>query len=327
MFTVALPLALAFIMATLGLGLTGADFRFALRRPRPLLAGVLSQVVLLPLVALALIQLSGLRGELAVGVLILACCPGGITSNVMTKLARGDVALSISFTALASLITSVSLPLILQTTAPLLTDGGLPQVSVAGLSLRMFAMTTIPVVLGVALHRMRPSLALGLERRFTPVANGLFALILLITIISQWSTLMAQLGRLAPLLLLLNLVMLAIGTLVAGAMALPVPQVSTVAIESGFQNGTVGIAVGAVLATATAAATGAGTGPAAALSPYSLPSAVYGVVMMLTIGPYVLWRRSLSHAVTASRLADADSQGSTLRPGSSRETAPGSRSS
>ncbi|MBE9174073.1 bile acid:sodium symporter, partial [Cyanobium sp. LEGE 06143] len=99
MFTVVLPLALAFIMVALGISLTPADFGLALRRPQPLLAGVIAQVLLLPLVAFGLIRLFNLPGELGVGVLVLACCPGGITSNVMTRLAGGDVALSISFTA------------------------------------------------------------------------------------------------------------------------------------------------------------------------------------------------------------------------------------
>ncbi len=285
MFTVALPLALAFIMFALGLSLTPADFVFALRRPHPLLAGVLSQVVLLPLVAFLLIRSFAVPAELGVGVLVLACCPGGITSNVMTRLARGDVALSISFTALASLITTLTLPLILSVGGRSLMGENLPAVSITGLGLKMFAMTTLPVLLGVLLHQQRPGLARRWERTCERVATVLFALILAITIVGEWGTLIDNLGSLGPVLLLLNVGMLAIGTIVARLLRLPSPQVSCVAIESGFQNGTVGIAVGALLA-------GAGSS-AAGLSPYSLPSGVYGVLMMITIIPYLLWRRSL----------------------------------
>jgi BASS family bile acid:Na+ symporter len=310
MFTVALPLALAFIMFSLGISLTPADFTFALRRPQPLLAGVLSQVVLLPVVAFLLIRGFGLTGELAVGVLVLACCPGGITSNVMTRLARGDVALSISFTALASLITMVTLPLIVSAAGRALMGAPLPGVGITGLGLKMFVMTTLPVLLGVLLRQRRPGLAGRWERPCDRLATGLFALILAITILGEWQTLIDNLASLGPVLLCLNVGMLAIGTAVAALLKLPPPQVSCVAIESGFQNGTVGIAVGALLASAAAgdagaAAAGAAAGAAGAavggLSAFSLPSGVYGVLMMITILPYLAWRRSLPVEPLAAR--------------------------
>jgi BASS family bile acid:Na+ symporter len=301
MFTVALPLALAFIMFSLGISLTPADFGFALRRPHPLLAGVICQVVLLPVVAFLLVRGFGLTGELAVGVLVLACCPGGITSNVMTRLARGDVALSISFTALASLITTVTLPTILAMGGRALMGSALPPVSITGLGLKMFVMTTLPVVLGVVLRQARPGWAVRWERPFERLATALFGLILAITILGEWRTLVDNLGTLGPVLLSLNLGMLAIGTVVSQLLRLPPAQVSCVAIESGFQNGTVGIAVGALLATARNAVQSDGDGLGAAagdiaasgLSAFSLPSGVYGVLMMVTILPYLAWRRSV----------------------------------
>lgn len=285
MFTVVLPLALAFIMFALGISLTPADFSLALRRPQPLLAGVLSQVVLLPLVAFGLIRLFNLPGELGVGVLVLACCPGGITSNVMTRLARGDVALSISFTALASLITTLTLPPILSLGGRALMGTALPAVSITGLGLQMGLMTTLPVLLGVLLRQRQPALARRWEHPAERIATGLFGLILAVTILAEWQTLIDNLASLGPVLLTLNVGMLAIGTAVAQGLRLPASQVSTVAIESGFQNGTVGIAVGALVLEAS----GSGLG----LSAYSLPSAVYGVLMMVTIVPYLAWRRSI----------------------------------
>lgn len=285
MFTVVLPLALAFIMFALGISLTPADFSLALRRPQPLLAGVLSQVVLLPLVAFGLIRLFNLPGELGVGVLVLACCPGGITSNVMTRLARGDVALSISFTALASLITTLTLPPILTLGGRALMGTTLPAVSITGLGLKMALMTTLPVLLGVVLRQRQPALARRWERPGERIATGLFGLILAITILAERQTLIDNLASLGPVLLTLNVGMLAIGTAVAQGLRLPASQVSTVAIESGFQNGTVGIAVGALVLEASGSVLG--------LSAYSLPSAVYGVLMMVTIVPYLAWRRSI----------------------------------
>ena len=107
-------------MLSLGLSLQPADFSRALGQPRALMGGALAQLILLPLVAFGLLSLSGLDGDLALGIMILSCCPGGITSNVMTRLSRGDVALSISYTALASLVTAFTLPVVLSLTAPLL---------------------------------------------------------------------------------------------------------------------------------------------------------------------------------------------------------------
>jgi BASS family bile acid:Na+ symporter len=143
------------------------------------------------------------------------------------------------------------------------------------------------VLLGVLLRQQRPALARAWERPCDRLATGLFGLILVITIAGEWSTLMDHLGSLGPVLLTLNVGMLAIGTAVSRLLGLAPPQVSCVAIESGFQNGTVGIAVGALIAEA-----GAG-GAVSGLSAYSLPSGVYGVLMMLTILPYLAWRRSI----------------------------------
>lgn len=291
MFTIGLPLALAFIMFSLGISLTPSDFVFALRRPHPLLAGVLTQVILLPVVAFLLILGFNLQGPLALGVLVLACCPGGITSNVMTRLARGDVALSISFTALASLLTTITVPLILSIGGSRLIGSSLPPVNMSGLALKMFAMTSLPVLLGVVLRQRRPRLVQGWERPCERMATALFALILLITVVSEWQTLLDNLATLGPVLLSLNIGMLAIGTLLALALRLNPPQVSCVAIEAGFQNGTVGIAVGALLA---GSAVGGSALSPDGLSPFSLPSGVYGVLMMITILPYLLWRRSLT---------------------------------
>jgi BASS family bile acid:Na+ symporter len=283
MFTVALPLALAFIIFSLGVSLTPADFGFALRRPHPHLAGVICQVVLLPVVAFLLVRGFGLAGELAV-VLVLVCCPEGITSNVMTRLARGDVALSISFTALASLFTTVTLRMIIALAGRAVIGTALPPVSITGLGMKMFVMTTLPVVLGVVLRQRRPGWDGRWERPLERLANGLFALILAITILGEWRTLVDNLGSLGPVLLSINVGMLAIGIAVASFLRLPPAQVSCVAIESGFQNVTVGIAVGALLASADLAGSG--------LSPYSLPSDVYGVLMMVTILHCLAWRRS-----------------------------------
>ena len=283
MIAVALSLGLAFIMFTLGITLRPEDFRLAVVQPRALVAGAIAQVLLLPCVAFSLVLLFGLKGELAVGVMILSGCPGGVTSNLFTRLARGDVALSISYTALASVITAVTLPLLLIGSAQVLMPGLDASISTLGLSLKMIAIATLPVLIGVSLNVRAPGLCRRLRPWCDKGANVLITLVILAAVLSQWSLLTANLLVLGPLLLLLNLLMLAIGLGVGQLLALPRTQVTTLAIESGFQNGSIGIVVGTLLA---------GDAVTAQLSTYSLPSAIYGVLMLFTVVPMVLWRRA-----------------------------------
>lgn len=284
MIELVLGLSLAFIMFSLGLSLELRDFVVAFRQPRALLAGLLCQVILLPLMAFLLIGLFRLQGDLAFGVMILSCCPGGITSNVMSRWARGDVALSISYTAIVSLLTAFTLPLILGSAAGRFLATSDFEFAVVPLSLKVFALATLPVLIGVMLRKLHASATIQWERRCSRLANLLFALILLATLISQWDVFTAHLEVLGPILISLNVLMLLLGCTLGPLLALPRPQVTTLAIESGFQNGTVGIVVGAMLSQ---------PGSDAVLTEMSLPSAVYGVLMLITVAPFVFWRRSL----------------------------------
>jgi len=284
MIELVLGLSLAFIMFSLGLSLEPRDFAVALRQPKALLAGLLCQVIGLPLIAFLLIRLFQLQGDLAFGVMILSCCPGGITSNVMSRWARGDVALSISYTAIVSLLTAITLPFILGASAGQFLQKADFAIAVAPLSLKVFAIATLPVLIGVVIKRLYSSSASRWERSCSRLANMLFALILLATLISQWAVFTDHLAALGPTLISLNVLMLLLGCTLGPLLALPSSQVTTLAIESGFQNGTVGIVVGAMLSQ---------PGTDAVLTELSLPSAVYGVLMLITVAPFVLWRRSL----------------------------------
>ena len=285
MIELMLGVALAFIMFSLGLSLKPSDFNVALRQPKALIAGVTCQIILLPIVAYFLILLFGLDGKVALGVMILSCCPGGITSNVMTRWGRGDVALSISYTALASILTVVTLPLIVGLTAQQFLPQQEISLGIGPLSARIFAIATLPAALGILVKSRRDHFAHTIESSFSKIANILFVIILLFTLASQWGTFMDNVIVLGPTLLMLNIVMLLIGCLVGQSLALSRPQVTTVAIESGFQNGTVGIVVGSLVSYPSVGSS---------LSQASLPSAVYGFLMLITIAPFVLWRRSLA---------------------------------
>lgn len=284
MIELVLGLSLAFIMFSLGLSLQPRDFAVALGQPKALLAGLLCQIIGLPLIAFLLIRLFQLQGDLAFGVMILSCCPGGITSNVMSRWARGDVALSISYTAIVSLLTAITLPFILGASAGQFLQTSDFAVAVAPLSLKVFAIATLPVLIGVVIKRLYSSSASRWERICSRMANMLFALILLATLLSQWEVFTTHLAVLGPTLISLNVLMLLLGCTLGPLLALPSSQVTTLAIESGFQNGTVGIVVGAMLSQ---------PGTDVVLTEMSLPSAVYGVLMLITVAPFVLWRRSL----------------------------------
>jgi len=282
MLSLVLPICLAFVMFSLGISLRPADFRVALSQPKTLLAGALAQMVLLPVVAYSLVCLFGLTNELAIGVMVLSCCPGGVTSNLFTRFARGDVALSISYTALASVLTAITLPLILGwVSKPLMADLD-TSISTLPLSLKMLAMASLPVGIGVLCNQWNPSLCLVMRPWCDRLANVLLVLVIIGAVVSQWSLFVGNLQLLGPLLLLLNLVMLGLGLGVGTVLALPTAQVTTLAIESGFQNGTVGIVVGTLLSPLVLGDQ---------LPGFSLPSAIYGVLMQFTVIPFVIWRR------------------------------------
>ncbi|MBT66899.1 MAG: transporter [Synechococcus sp. NP17] len=274
--------SLAFIMFSLGLSLKPQDFWVAFQQPKTLIAGALVQLALLPIIAFILLTLFGLQGQLAIGVMILSCCPGGITSNIMTKLSRGDVALSISYTSLASLVTAGTLPLVLSVTAPILLPQQNIELSILPLSLKVFCLATLPVLLGVWLSRVAPEQASRWELFSSRTANTLFVLVLLGALISQWDVFIANLPILSPILLLLNLLMLSVGLGIGNLLGLKQSQITSLAVEAGFQNGTIGIVVGSLISDELVQAE---------LSRFSLPSAVYSILMMLTIIPFVLWRR------------------------------------
>ena len=249
-----------------------------------MIAGVFAQIILLPAIAFALISIFQIRGEIALGIMILGCCPGGVTSNVFTKFAKGDVALSISYTAIASILTAVTLPVIIASVSPLLIPGIKANLSTASLSLKIILIATVPVLTGLVLNTFRTEQCRRWQDPCGKASNILVAVIISGAVLSQWSVFSQNAIILGPVLLSLNLAMLATGLGVGQWLGLDNSQVTTLAIESGFQNGSVGIVVGSLISTNVVDGQ---------LSTFSLPSAVYGVLMLLTIAPFVVWRRSM----------------------------------
>lgn len=288
--SVVLPLALAFIMLSLGLGLTLGDFRRVVERPRAFLAGALAQMVAVPLVALVLLMILPLPPMLAVGVMILSFCPGGVTSNLMSKLAGGDVALSVTLTGVVSILSILTVPLLVAWAVGAFMGADAPPVDVAGLAVTMFLITTLPVAVGVALRRLAPGFVLRIERVVARIAVVFFVVIVAAALAANWSLFVENLAVLGPILVLLNASLIALGILVGKALALDARSVRTVAVEAGVQNSTVGIALGAIVAAGGLAA-GAAGGTESVFSGFSLPSAVYGITMYFVTLPAIAWLR------------------------------------
>ena len=243
-----LPIILAFIMFSLGLGLKGKDFSRILKFPIAFGAGLLNQVVLLPLIALALAHAFGLSDVFAVGLMILALCPGGVTSNILAKMAGGNAPLSISLTAVTSLLSILTVPLILAFSVNYFMGEEAPPVDVTRLGLTMFLITAVPVAIGMVLTSKFPSLVDKIAPKVSRTAVGLFVIIIVAALAKNWEVFSSNLGTLGPVAVLLNVVMLLLGLVSAKALRLDKRDATTISIESGVQNGTLAIAVAGIIA-------------------------------------------------------------------------------
>jgi len=282
LLNIGLPLSLAFIMFSLGIGLTLADFSRVLTRPRPVLIGLVAQVILLPIVAYALVLGFGIEGALAVGVMILALSPGGVTTSILTRLAGGDVALSITLTAVVSLLSVLTVPPLVALFTAFFEGANAPEVRITALGATMFAITAVPVLAGLLVRKLKPTRAERLEQPLFRLSSLLFVVIILAALAAGWEIFRAHFATLAPLLVVLNILMLGLGVAIACGFGLSGREQSAIAIEAGVQNGTLGIAVGALIAS------GAG------LNEYALPSGVYGITMYLVTLPALLVLRRIN---------------------------------
>lgn len=266
---VALPLALFAVLFGMGLSLVPEDFRRVFRHPKAKLVGLACQLVLLPAIAFALALLFRLPGELAVGLMLLAACPGGATSNVITHLARGDTALSVSLTAVSSTVCVFTIPWIVGGAMEWFLDGSaavsLPFWKTLG---QLTIVTILPIICGMAVRAARPALAMRLER-----PAGILALVFLVLIIAaavaREKDLAHQFAVAGPAAISLNILTLAMGFAAGWAFGLTKPQRITVAIESGIQNGTLALAIALGLLDSARIA---------------MPAVVYSLVMFATGG-------------------------------------------
>jgi len=265
---VILPLALAFIMFVLGMGLTGADFLRVIKQPRNFFVGAFSQIILLPIIAFILVKIWPIAPELAIGVMIIAAAPGGVTSNLLTSFAKGDVALSISLTAIISLLCVITIPFIVLTSVELLGGSNITKdISLLSMSRDMFLIVTAPVILGMLLRKFSSGVALKLEPIAKKISIVLFVLVLLGAIAAERENVISYFAQAGLITLILNVVMMVVAYYVAQFLASGTKQKKCITIECGLQNGTLAIFVATSIF-------GGGM--------YVIPAATYSLIMFAT---------------------------------------------
>ncbi len=278
--TTVMPAALAAIMFTLGLGLTVADFERVARRPKAFAVGAVSQMMVIPVIAYGVAMLFRLPPDLALGLMILSFCPGGVTSNILTKYARSDVALSISLTGIISLAAVITVPFMVAIFAEHYLGVEARSIDITSLGISMFVISAVPVIFGMSVRSHAPEFALRIEPPLSVLSFVLLASVVLAAIADNWSHFVASVATLGPAMLCLSGLLIAIGLAIARLFALSRSEATAISIETGIQNSALGVTVGTLIAE-----------QAGGLPPYSLPSGVYGIVMYLVCIPFVLWRR------------------------------------
>jgi BASS family bile acid:Na+ symporter len=245
---VILPLALAFIMFALGLGLTMSDFARVARQPKDFFVGAVSQIVLLPLVAFTLVSIWPVSPEIALGVMIIAAAPGGVTSNLLTAFGRGDVALSISLTAVISLLSVLTIPLIVGFSYGQFFGQAVEgDVSVARIAISVFLIVTVPVLIGLAVRHYAERFALRFEPAARKISAFLFVVVLLGAIFQERDNIVNYYAEAGLITLALNTVMLGLAWLLGSLFGSGRPQRVAITIECGLQNGTLAIVVATLL--------------------------------------------------------------------------------
>tara|TARA_B110000238_G_scaffold140109_1_gene151146 strand:- start:995 stop:1843 length:849 start_codon:yes stop_codon:yes gene_type:complete len=262
------PIGLALIMLGLGMNLTIQDFLRVIKVPKDFLIGFICQLILLPIIAFTLIKLLNTPIELALGVMLIASAPGGVTSNVLTKFANGDVALSISLTAIISLISIITVPFIIFFSIDLLNiDYVSKEISMLGISLKMFSVVTIPVIIGMLTRYFAKNFIIKKVLLIQRISIVLFVLIFVAIYVEEWDNIINFIAQAGLIAFILNVVMMVVGFYVAKFFASGVAQQRCISLECGLQNGTLAVFVATQLFDEMV---------------YVVPAAAYALVMMTT---------------------------------------------
>jgi BASS family bile acid:Na+ symporter len=273
------PVCLATIMFGLGLGLTTNDFLRVIKVPKDFIVGFLSQVILLPIVAFGLILVIPMPIELAMGVMIIAAAPGGVTSNVLTKFANGDVALSISLTAVVSLLAIFIVPLIIFNSANFLGVEITKEISMLNIAIKMFFVVTMPVLFGMILRSLMTDFIISKTLIIQRLSIILFLIVFISIWVEEWDKIASFIARAGLIAGILNLVMIFVGYYVAKMFASGVPQRKCISLECGLQNGTLAVVVATQLFDEMV---------------FLVPTASYALIMFVTSIFFVLIVRKIN---------------------------------
>ena len=273
------PVCLAIIMFGLGLGLTKSDFLRVIKRPRDFIVGFLSQVILLPIIAFGLILIIPMPIEIAMGVMIIAAAPGGVTSNVLTKFANGDVALSVSLTAVVSLLAIVVVPLIIFNSANFIGVEINREISILNIAVKMFFVVTVPVIFGMITRRLMTDFIISKTLIIQRLSIILFLIIFIAIWVEEWDRIVSFIVRAGLVAGILNLVMIFVGYYIAKMFASGVPQRKCISLECGLQNGTLAVFVATQLFDEMV---------------FMVPTAAYALIMFVTSIFFVLIVRKIN---------------------------------
>ena len=261
------PICLALIMLGLGLGLSIKDFTRILRAPKDFFIGFLSQLIILPIVALGVALVLDLSAPLAVGLMIIAAAPGGVTSNVLTKIANGDVALSISLTAIVSLLSIITVPFIVINSADFFGILVSKEISMTGIALKMSLVVTVPVIIGMIIRGFAENFISSKIDIINKTTSWLFVIVFLAIWIEEKDNILNYLAQAGLAALILNVVMMFIAYFIAKKFVVGVPQQKCIALECGLQNGTLAVFVATLIFEDIV---------------YMIPTGAYALIMYIT---------------------------------------------
>ena len=273
------PLCLAIIMFGLGLGLTVADFRRVITIPRDFFIGFLGQVIILPIIAFILIHIISIPPEIALGVMIIAAAPGGVTSNILTKFANGDVALSVTLTAVVSLISVITVPLIVYNSASFLGFEITKEISMLNIAAKMFFVVTVPVIFGMIVRSLMTDFIISKTLLIQRLSVILFLIVFISIWVEEWDRIISFITRAGLVAFILNITMIFIGYYMAKSLASGIEQRKCISLECGLQNGTLAVFVATQLWDDIV---------------FMVPTAAYALIMFVTSIIFVLIVRKIN---------------------------------
>ena len=270
-----LPLALAYIMFTLGAGLKLSDFKVIAKYPKAFFVGLINQVVLVPLIALAVVLITAPPPAIAFGIMLISFCPGGVTSNMLTYYAKGNVALSIALTGVVSILSVITLPILITLAFDHFMKDQANSISAIKIGLVMFLLTTLPVSLGMLARHKFTDFMVRRSSLLNGLASVFFVLIVFAAIASNWQLLQSQFTQIGLELIFIITILFAISILISRVLKLSWYDTKTISIETSIQNSTTAITLAPIIM-------GVSTLPVIAL-----PAALYGVLMYVVALPVI----------------------------------------